>query len=199
MSVGMMAGVFIVGGIFLFSFFIISIYNSIVRLANNYKNSFAQIDVQLQRRYELIPNLVEVAKKYMAHERETLEAVINARNKALKSEQSLKNDPANAQAMQEFAQAEASLGKSMGNFLALFENYPDLKANDNMKALMEELTSTENKVSFARQNYNDSVMHYNNGIQQFPNNLIAGTFNFNQVPQLPIEDEKMRSAVKVEF
>lgn len=199
MSVIMIVGLIFIGAIILFFGYIVSIYNGLVRLANEYKNSFSQIDVQLQRRYELIPNLVSVAKKYMAHERETLEAVINARNKALKSEKALKNDPSDPTAMKEFNQAEASLGNSMGSFLALFENYPDLKANENMNTLMEELTSTENKVSFARQNYNDSVMTYNIGIQQFPNNIIAGMFNYRNVMQLEVEEEKMRKAVKVEF
>lgn len=175
------------------------IYNKMVRFSNGHKNAFSQIDVQLQRRYELIPNLVEVAKKYMAHERETLEAVIQARNQALQAKDSLKADPSSAQAAQKFAKSEGALNASMGGFLALFENYPDLKANDNMKSLMEELTSTENKVGFARQNYNDSVMHYNVAIQEFPANLFAGMFGFRDVPQLEIEDEKMRSAVKVEF
>ena len=180
-------------------FYIIGLYNKMVRLSNGYKNAFSQIDVQLQRRYELIPNLVEVAKKYMTHERETLEAVIQARNQALQAKDSLKSDPSNTQAAQKFAKSEGALNTSMGGFLALFENYPDLKANDNMKSLMEELTSTENKVGFARQNYNDSVMTYNVGIQEFPANIIAGSFGFRDVPQLEIEDESMRSAVKVEF
>tara|TARA_Y100000768_G_scaffold388960_1_gene389316 strand:- start:1704 stop:2303 length:600 start_codon:yes stop_codon:yes gene_type:complete len=180
-------------------FYIIGLYNKMVRLSNGYKNAFSQIDVQLQRRYELIPNLVEVAKKYMAHERETLEAVIQARNQALQAKDSLKSDPSNTQAAQKFAKSEGALNASMGGFLALFENYPDLKANDNMKSLMEELTSTENKVGFARQSYNDSVMNYNVGIQEFPANILAGSFGFRDVPQLEIEDEKMRSAVKVEF
>lgn len=180
-------------------FYVVGIYNKLVRYSNGHKNAFSQIDVQLQRRYELIPNLVNVAKKYMEHERETLEAVIQARNQALAAKDALKSDPSSAQAAKNFAKSEGVLNSSMGGFLALFENYPDLKANDNMKTLMEELTSTENKVSFARQNYNDSVMHYNVGIQEFPANIFAGMFNFRDVPQLEIEDVQMRSAVKVEF
>lgn len=199
MSAVMIAGLVIVGLVLIVFFYVISVYNGLVRLSNEYKNSFSQIDVQLQRRYELIPNLVSVAKKYMEHERETLEAVINARNKALKSEQKLKEDPSNPNAVKQFAKAESQLNTSMGSFLALFESYPDLKANDNMKTLMEELTSTENKVSFARQNYNDSVMEYNIGIEEFPNNIIAGMFNYRRVSQLEVEEEKMREAVKVEF
>lgn len=192
---GIVAGVVIIGGFF----YVVGIFNKLVRLANGYKNAFAQIDVQLQRRYELIPNLVEVAKKYMAHERETLEAVIHARNQALAAKDSLKADPSSDQAAKNFAKSEGALNSSMGGFLALFESYPDLKANDNMKSLMEELTSTENKVGFARQNYNDSVMHFNVGIQEFPANIFAGMFGHTTVPQLEIEDVKMRSAVKVKF
>ncbi len=199
MSGVMIVGIIFIAAIFLFFFFVVSIYNGLIRLANGYKNAFSQIDVQLQRRYELIPNLVNVAKKYMEHERETLEAVINARNQAMKSESALKSDPSDPNAVKAFTKAEGQLGASMGKMMALFENYPDLKANENMKSLMEELTSTENKVSFARQNYNDSVMSYNIGIQEFPNNLIAGMFNYRNVAQLEVEDVKMRKAVKVEF
>lgn len=199
MSTVFIIGAVFVGAVFLFFGYFISIYNRIVRLANGYKNSFSQIDVQLQRRYELIPNLVETAKKYMSHEKETLEAVIQARNQALKSQKALQHDPSDPNAAKSFAKSEGALNASMGSFLALFENYPDLKANENMNTLMEELTSTENKVAYSRQNYNDSVMTYNNGIQQFPNNILAGIFNFKEVLQLEIEDVKMRSAVKVEF
>lgn len=199
MSPTMIAGIVFVLVMAIGFFYIVGIYNKLVRFANGYKNAFAQIDVQLQRRYELIPNLVNVAKKYMEHERETLEAVIQARNQALAAKDSLKSDPSSQQAAQQFAKSEGALNASMGGFLALFENYPDLKANDNMKSLMEELTSTENKVAFARQSYNDQVMHYNVGIQEFPANIFAGIFNFRDVPQLEIEDVKMRSAVKVEF
>jgi LemA protein len=199
MSTVLIVGLVFIVGVFLFIGYFISIYNGIVRLTNGYKNSFSQIDVQLQRRYELIPNLVETAKKYMSHEKETLEAVILARNQAHSAAQALKADPSNAGAAKNFNKSEGALGASMGSFMALFENYPDLKANENMKALMEELTSTENKVSFSRQNYNDSVMTYNNGIQEFPNTIIAGMFNFKDVSQLEIEDVKMRKAVKVEF
>jgi len=196
----MLIGLGVIGAVLLvFIISIISIYNSIIRLSNGYKNSFSQIDVQLQRRFELIPNLVETAKKYMSHEKETLEAVINARNNAMKSTSSLSRDPSDVSSIKEFNQAEGVLNQSMGKFMALFENYPDLKASTTMNSLMEELTSTENKVAFARQSYNDHIMHYNNGIQEFPNNIIAGIFNFNHVPQLEIENVEMRKAVKVEF
>ena len=196
----MLIGLGVVGAVLLVIIIsIISIYNSIIRLSNGYKNSFSQIDVQLQRRFELIPNLVETAKKYMSHEKETLEAVINARNNAMKSTSSLSRDPSDVSSIKEFNQAEGVLNQSMGKFMALFENYPDLKANMTMNSLMEEFTSTENKVAFARQSYNDHIMHYNNGIQEFPNNIIAGMFNFKHVPQLEIENVEMRKAVKVEF
>lgn len=178
---------------------VIGIYNKLVRLKNGYVNGFSQIDVQLQRRYDLIPNLVNVAKKYMEHERETLEAVIHARNQALASKDKLAQNPGNEGAAKSFNQAEGALNSSMTGFLALFENYPDLKANDNMKTLMEELSSTENKVSFARQAYNDAVMSYNVGREEFPAVILAGMFGFNHVAQLEIEDVKARKAVKVEF
>ncbi len=199
MNTILVVGLVFIVGIFLFIGYLISIYNGIIRLANIYKNSFSQIDVQLQRRFELIPNLVETAKKYMEHEKETLEAVILARNQAHSAAQALKADPSNAGAAKTFNKTEGALGASMGSFMALFENYPDLKANENIKALMEELTSTENKVSFSRQNYNDSVMTYNIGIQQFPQSIIANMFQYRDVPQLEVEDVKMREAVKVQF
>jgi LemA protein len=199
MSIGVIFALVLVGIVFISLFYLVSIYNSLVRFKNEYKNSFSQIDVQLQRRYDLIPNLVNVAKEYMAHEKETLEAVINARNQALKTETSLKKNPESSKAVKKFNAAEANLNKNMGSFLALFENYPDLKANTTMNDLMEELSSTENKVSFARQHYNDSVMQYNIGIQEFPNNFLAVFFNFANVDQLDLEDEEARKAIKVEF
>lgn len=199
MSVGIIFSLILFGIVFISLFYLVSIYNSLIRFKNEYKNSFSQIDVQLQRRYDLIPNLVNVAKEYMAHEKETLEGVIKARNQALKSETSLKKNPESSKAVKDFNTAEASLNKSMGGFFALFENYPDLKANSTMNAMMEELSSTENKVGFARQHYNDSVMQYNIGIQEFPNNFLAGIFNFGNVDQLELESEEARKAVKVEF
>jgi len=180
-------------------FMIIGIYNTLVRLKNGYINGFSQIDVQLQRRYDLIPNLVNVAKGYMTHERETLEAVINARNQALASKDRLAQNPSDENAAKSFSKSEGSLNSSMAGFLALFENYPDLKANENMQTLMEELSSTENKVGFSRQAYNDAVMSYNVGREEFPAVILAGMFGFQHVAQLEIEDVAARKAVKVEF
>ena len=159
-------------------FFAISIYNRLVAGRNRFKNAFAQIDVQLTRRHDLIPNLVETAKGYMSHERETLEAVVNARNMAV---------------------AEQGLSGALGRLFALSEAYPDLKANENMMQLSEELTTTENKVAFSRQAYNDSVMDYNTLRESFPNNLFAGWFSFRAAELLEIEEESMREAPKVSF
>ena len=181
-------------------FWAVSIYNSLVALRNSFKNAFAQIDVQLKRRYDLIPNLVETAKGYMAHERQTLEAVIAARNSAHSANQKAASDPTDAAAMQQMANAEAGLSGALGRMFALSEAYPDLKANQNMMQLTEELTSTENKISFARQAYNDAVMYYNNGIQSFPNSLIAGASGFREATLLEsTESPEERKAVKVSF
>lgn len=175
------------------------IYNGLVALRNKVKNAFAQIDVQLQRRYDLIPNLVETAKTYMKHEKETLEAVINARNRAQAAAQGTGGDPTNLPAMKELMGAEAALGGAMGRFFALAEAYPDLKANQNMMQLSEELTSTENRVAFARQAYNDAVMAYNTKREQAPDNLIANNFGFKEAQMLEIETPEARKAVKVDF
>lgn len=180
-------------------FWLVAIYNGLVALRNGFKNAFAQIDVQLQRRYDLIPNLVETAKGYMKHERETLEAVIQARNQAVGAMHKVEADPTNAQAMRELGGAEAALGGMMSRFFALAEAYPDLKANQNMAQLQEELSSTENKISFARQAYNDAVMHYNNKRESFPDNVIAGAFSFSEAQLLELEDKEARKAVKVSF
>lgn len=166
---------------------------------NGYKNAFAQIDVQLTRRHDLIPNLVETAKGYMAHERETLEAVINARNSAVTGLSNAKSDPGNPAAIKQLGQAEQGLNGALGRLFALSESYPDLKANENMMQLSEELTTTENKVSFARQAFNDAVMMYNNLCEKFPNNLVAGWFQFKTAELLQIEDEKMKEVPKVQF
>lgn len=179
--------------------FVIGIYNRLIAARNRYKNAFAQIDVQLTRRYDLIPNLVEVAKKYMAHERETLEAVIQARNGAVDQLKKTAADPTDPDAVAKLNEAEQGLSGALGRLFALSEAYPDLKANENMMQLTEELTSTENKVAFARQAYNDSVMAYNILRESFPNNLIAGSFNFQPAQLLEIEDEVKREAVKVDF
>lgn len=180
-------------------FWAIGIYNGLVRMRNGFKNAFAQIDVQLKRRYELIPNLVETAKGYMKHEAQTLERVIAARNQAYQAESKAAGNPANASAMKEFAQAESQLTGAVGRFMAVMESYPDLKANTTMNTLMEELSSTENKVSFARQAFNDSVMSYNNQREVFPNSIFAGMFGFQAAELLQIEKPEEREAVKVSF
>ncbi|MEM1088813.1 MAG: LemA family protein [Pseudomonadota bacterium] len=179
--------------------FAISLYNGLVTKRNRYKNAFAQIDVQLTRRHDLIPNLVETAKGYMKHERETLEAVIQARNQAVSGLQGATSNPGDPGAMQQLSGAENMLTGALGKLFALVESYPDLKANQNMMQLTEELTSTENKVAFARQAFNDSVMNYNNARETFPSNLIAGSFNFEPADLLEIEDPEVREAPKVEF
>ena len=181
-------------------FWAISTYNSMVAGRNRFKNGYAQIDVQLKRRYDLIPNLVEVAKGYMKHERETLEAVIQARNQAVTANAQVSVDPSDATAVQALSRSEGALASSLGKMFALSEAYPDLKANENMLQLTEELTSTENKISFARQAYNDSVMQYNTMIEQFPGNIFAGMFGFKvgellQATEAPEE----RKVVKVSF
>jgi len=180
-------------------FFAISIYNRLVAGRNRFKNAFAQIDVQLTRRHDLIPNLVETAKGYMAHERNTLEAVIQARNMAVAGLKNAARDPSDPQAMKALAEAEQGLSGALGRLFALSESYPDLKANENMMQLSEELTTTENKVAFARQAYNDSVMNYNTLRESFPNNLFAGWFNFGPAELLEIEDEAKRAVPKVAF
>ncbi|MCP5521194.1 MAG: LemA family protein [Verrucomicrobiales bacterium] len=174
-------------------------YNKLVGLRNRFKNAFAQIDVQLKRRYDLIPNLVETAKGYIKHERETLEAVIQARNAAVSANTKAAGNPGDPGAMGQLMGAEAALGGALGRLFALAEAYPDLKANQTMASLMEELTSTENKVSFARQAYNDSVMSYNTARESFPSNIIAGMFNFNAAELFEITDEKEKQAPKVKF
>jgi LemA protein len=180
-------------------FFAITIYNRLVASRNRFKNAFAQIDVQLTRRHDLIPNLVETAKGYMKHERETLEAVISARNAAVSGLKEATADPTNPEAMKRLAAAEQGLSGALGRLFALSEAYPDLKANENMMQLSEELTTTENKVAFARQAYNDSVMDYNTLRESFPNNFFAGWFNFQAAELLEIEDEAKREVPKVSF
>jgi len=179
--------------------FAITIYNRLIAGRNRFKNAFAQIDVQLTRRHDLIPNLVETAKGYMKHERETLEAVINARNSAVSGLKAAAADPSDPAAMKNLAEAEQGLSGALGRLFALSEAYPDLKANENMMQLSEELTTTENKVAFARQAYNDSVMDYNNLRESFPNNFFAGWFNFRAAELLEIEDESKREVPSVSF
>lgn len=180
-------------------FWVIGIYNGLVNLRNRFKNAFAQIDVQLKRRYDLIPNLVETAKAYLAHERETLEAVVKARNIAVAAASTAAADPADPNAMRSLVSAEAGLGGALSRLLAVSERYPDLKANQNMMQLTEELTSTENRIAFARQAYNDSVMRYNTAREQFPTNLIANVFNFAEAPLFVVESESEREAPRVSF
>ena len=175
------------------------IYNKLVELRNRFKNAFAQIDVQLKRRYDLIPNLVEVAKGYMKHESSTLEAVIKARNIALAASQAAAANPADANAMKGLMSAEAGLGGALSRLMVVSEQYPDLKANANMLQLTEELTSTENKVSFARQAYNDSVQFYNTAREIFPNVIFAGMFGFTAAELFKIDDPTERNAPKVQF
>ena len=180
-------------------FWVIGIYNRLVNERNRVRNGFAQIDVQLTRRYDLIPNLVEAVKGYMKHERETLEAVIQARNNAVSNLDAAKADPANAEAMKKLGASEGALGSALGRLFALSEAYPDLKANQNMMQLQEELASTENKVAFSRQAFNDAVLGYNNSVENFPNNVIAGFFSFKLASFLEIEAEEMRQAPEVSF
>jgi LemA protein len=167
---------------------VVAMYNGLVRLRNQVKNAWSQIDVQLKRRHDLIPNLVETAKGYMKHERNTLDSVTSARTRAV-----------NAQGVADTAQAEGALSSVLRQFMAVAENYPDLKANQNFLALQEELTSTENKIAFARQFYNDSVMTFNNKTQMFPSTIIAGMFNFRQEEFFELEDVKAREVPKVSF
>ncbi len=174
--------------IILAGLYLASNYNSLVRLRNQVKNAWSQIDVQLKRRHDLIPNLIETVKGYMSHEKETLENITNARSQALK-----------AGTVAEKAKAESMLSGALGRFNVVVENYPDLKANQNFLALQEELTSTENKISFARQNYNDQVLRYNNKIEMFPSNIIAGMFNFTKEEFFEIESQEEREVPKVDF
>ncbi len=194
-----MAGWIILAVIVLVAFFFISIYNRLIAGRNAYKNAFAQIDVQLTRRHDLIPNLVETAKGYIKHERETLEAVIAARNAAVTGLKNAAAHPGDPNAVQQLAGAENALTGALGRLFALAEAYPDLKANQNMMQLSEELTSTENKVAFARQAYNDAVMNYNNLREVFPNSIIAGTFTFQPAQLLEIESQEMRAVPQVKF
>ncbi len=185
--------------VFFILMWIISGYNGLVTLRNRFKNAFAQIDVQLKRRYDLIPNLVETAKGYIKHERGTLEAVVAARNAASAANVRAAQNPGDAAAMKELSGAETALTSTLGRLFAVAEAYPDLKANTTMMSLMEELTSTENKVAFARQAYNDAVMTYNTKRETFPTNLIAGPFNFAPAELFVIEKPEEKEAPKVSF
>ncbi len=183
----------------LFVLFTLKTYNRLVKLRNRYKNAFSQIDVQLKRRYDLIPNLVETARSYMKHERETLENVVKARNQALDASKQASSDPGAPDLMKKLAGAEGMLSGSLGRLFALVENYPDLKANQNMMQLSEELTSTENKISFARQAYNDAVMTYNNYVQSMPQAVFAPALGFREASFLEFDREEIKEAPKVSF
>ena len=185
----------IVGGVL----WAVSIYNQLVNLRNGVKNAFAQIDVQLTRRYDLIPNLVEAVKGYMKHERETLEAVISARTRAVQGLKAASAHPESAAAIRELSGAESALSSALGRLFALSESYPDLKADSNMMQFQEELTTTENRVAFARQAFNDAVMSYNNSRENFPNNLVANSFAFDAAAFLQIETEDKRQVPQVSF
>jgi LemA protein len=191
--IGLVVVVVVVGAM------VVGIYNKLVTMRNRYKNAYAQIDVQLKRRYDLIPNLVETAKGYIKHERETLEAVTAARNIAYAASKAAAANPGDATAMKSLATAETGLGGTLSRLMMVSEAYPDLKANQNMMQLTEELTSTENKISFARQAYNDSVMTYNTDREVFPSNLIANTFNFGQAELFVVDNPEQKDAPKVSF
>ena len=180
-------------------FWVASIYNSLVTLRNRYKNAFAQIDVQLKRRYDLIPNLVETARAVLKHESETLEAVIRARGAAFAANQNAAMNPGDRNAMSKLGAAEGALGSALGRLIAVAEAYPELKGNQNMLALQEELSSTENKISFARQNYNDSVTRYNTKREHFPTVIFAAIFNFSEATLFEIENSVERETPKVQF
>jgi LemA protein len=179
--------------------YLVFIYNHLVTLRNHFKNGFAQIDVQLQRRHDLIPNLVESTKAYMEHEKSTLTQVMEARNNAVSAQKDAAKDPGDGTKIQRLGSAENLLTKALANFYAVSENYPELKANETVQQLMEELSSTENRVAFSRQAYNDAVMTYNTFREQFPNNILAGMFSFKETAQLELESPEARQAPKVSF
>lgn len=186
-------------GIAMIFFLIVKTYNRLVSLRQQHKNAFSQIDVQLTRRYELIPNLVETARAFMKHEQDTLEKVILARNQAFQAKKTIAENPSDGEGMQKLLAAESGVKNALGSFLAVSESYPDLRSNQNMMSLMEELATTENKVAFARQAFNDATMEYNTAREIFPNNVIANMFHFTPAVPFEIEDQKARQAVKVSF
>lgn len=195
-----MIPIIVLGAIILISlFWTVSIYNRLITLRNRFTNAFAQIDVQLKRRHDLIPNLVETAKGYMKHERETLESVIQARNQASQACDKAAKRPDDPETMKQLKGAEQGLSGALGRLFALSESYPDLKANENMKQLSEELTSTENKIAYARQAFNDAVMKYNTAREKFPNTIIAGTFGFQPAEYFEIEAPEERETPSVSF
>jgi LemA protein len=178
---------------------IVKMYNQLVTLRNRFQNAFSQIDVQLKRRYDLIPNLVDTAKGYMKHEQETLQNVTEARNQAQQAQEQASQNPGDPKSMQNLGAAEAGLGGALGRLFAVMEDYPDLKANENVMQVQEELTSTENKVAFSRQAYNDAVMGYNTYREKFPASIIAGMFNFNEAEYFEIDEPEQREAPSVQF
>ena len=203
MNGGLLIALVVVGGLVVIAIILVAvvvgIYNKLVTMRNRYKNAYAQLDVQLKRRYDLIPNLVETAKGYMAHERGTLEAVTQARNIAYAASKAAAANPGDAGAVKNLMAAESGLAGTLSRLMVVSEQYPDLKANQNMMQLTEELTSTENKISFARQAYNDSVMVYNTDREVFPSNLIAGMFNFAPAEMFVIDKPEQKDAPKVSF
>ncbi len=195
----MLPTIVIIGVLAVVALYVMGVYNGLVASRNRYKNAFAQIDVQLKRRYDLIPNLVETAKGYLKHEAQTLEAVVKARGAAVGANQAATSTPGDRNAMQKLGAAEGALSGALGRLMVVCESYPDLKANQNMLALQEELTSTENKIGFARQHFNDSVTVYNTKRETFPSNIIAGMFNFSEASLFEIEAPEQREAPKVSF
>lgn len=199
MSTGLIIGLVAAAVVLLVIFFVIATYNKLIKYRNGFENAFSQIDVQLQRRHDLIPNLIEVAKKYMEHERETLDAVVNARNSAQSGLEAARGNTGDAGAMQNLGQAEGMLNSALSRLMVTVEDYPELQANQNMMQLSEELSSTENRVAFSRQAFNDSVMTYNNGREVFPANIVAGIFSFKEAEHLEIESPEVREVPKVSF
>jgi LemA protein len=199
MGTMMIVSLVILGLLIFGAFFLVGIYNGLVSLRNRYRNGFAQVDVQLKRRYDLIPNLIETAKGYMAHERGTLEAVVAARAKATQANANFSANPNDPAAMRQMAQAESGLSGALSRLLVVSENYPQLKADSTMNNLMEELTSTENRIAFSRQAYNDAILEYNNSREVFPNVLLANTFGFAAAEFFKIETDVERAAPKVSF
>jgi LemA protein len=189
----------LLGLVILIIVIVVSLFNRLVALRNRFKNAFAQIDVQLKRRYDLIPNLVETAKGYLKHERETLEAVITARNQAFTASKNAAADPTNNAAVRGLLGAESNLTGALGKLMLVVEQYPDLKANQNMMQLTEELTSTENRIAFSRQAYNDAVTEFNTSCEQFPGSIIAGSFNFKTAELFEVKNDAEKVAPKVSF
>ncbi|MCH2153403.1 MAG: LemA family protein [Phycisphaerales bacterium] len=199
LGIGAIIAICVVGAVILIGAIVIGMYNSLVKDRNRVKNAFAQIDVQLKRRHDLIPNLVETAKGYMAHEKSTLEEVTQARNHAMAAAKAASSSPVGGGNVKALSAAEGALSGALGRLMVTMEAYPDLKASQNMMQVQEELTTTENKIAFARQAYNDFVMHYNVRREQFPSSIIAGMFNFQEADMFEIEDEAEKAVPEVKF